>query len=106
MKSVNRLKISENDRNAVLTASEMLTTLFPAKARGDDDEESDIDFLLLAFRPISWEERKAINDALFDLEMSYNVVISTLITTEQEWYEGAFSVMPIFNEVETDGIVI
>jgi len=114
VRSVNQLKISENDRKAVLAASKMLTALFPAKeiilfgskARGDDDDESDIDFLLLTSRPISWEERKAVNDALFEFEMSYNVVISTLIATEQEWYEGTFSVMPIFSEVETDGIVI
>ncbi len=44
--------------------------LFGSKARGVD-----IDLLLLTSRPIDWREREAIIDALFDIEMVYDVQI-------------------------------
>jgi len=105
-------KLAEKDQKAIQLASEILREKFPvqkvilfgSKARGDDDEESDIDLLLLTNRMISWEERKAVIDALFDIELACDVVISPLISTCSEWNEGMFSVMPIHNEISREGI--
>ena len=99
--------------NAIRIASEMLkknflveqVVLFGSKARGNDDEESDIDLLLLRERPVSWAERKAINDALYDIQLSCDVIISTMISTNKDWNEGAFSVMPTYDEVRKNGIL-
>ncbi|MEZ4526473.1 MAG: nucleotidyltransferase domain-containing protein [Desulfobacterales bacterium] len=104
--------LSEKDKKAIQLASEILRKKFPvenvilfgSKARGDDDEESDIDLLLLTDRPISWEERKSVIDTLFDIELTYDVVISPLISTYYDWNEGMFSVMPIHNEIAREGI--
>lgn len=104
--------LSEKDEKAVQLASEILREKFPvqkvilfgSKARGDDDEESDIDLLLLTNRMITWEERKAVIDSLFDIELACDVVISPLISTSSEWNEGMFSVMPIHNEISREGI--
>ncbi len=106
--------IRQNEQKAIQLASEMLREKFPvqkvilfgSKARGDDDEESDIDLLLLTQRPISWEERKALIDTLFDIELAYDVVISPLISTSADWHEGTFSVMPIHDEIAREGILI
>ncbi len=112
-KTLASLRISKNEREAVKAASHILRVRFPitqiilfgSKARGDDDEESDIDLLLLTDRKIVWKERKAIIDALFEIELSYDVVLSPLMVPDQEWNEGAFSVMPIHEEIANDGIV-
>ncbi len=114
MRTIINQHIKGNEQKAIQLASETLREKFPvqkvilfgSKARGDDDEESDIDLLLLTDRPVSWEERKAISDSLYDIEMSHNVILSSLISTETEWNEGTFSVMPIHDEVEEQGIVI
>ncbi len=106
--------IKQNEQKAIQLASGMLREKFPvqkvilfgSKARGDDDKESDIDLLLLTKRPISWEERKALIDALFDIELAYDVVISPLISTTADWHEGIFSVMPIHDEVIREGILM
>ena len=87
MKTIANIGIDDNERNAVNAASKLLKEQFPvknivlfgSKARGDDDEESDIDLLVLLERKITWQERKAIIDTLFDIELSYDVVLSPLL---------------------------
>ena len=78
--------------------------LFGSKSRGTDDPESDMDLLVLCSRALSWRERDALTDALFDVELEYDVVISTLVTTTADWDEGVFSVLPIHEEIARDGI--
>ena len=112
MNTIDDIGINETEKRAVLKASSMLKQAFPveevilfgSKARGDDDEESDMDLLLLTSRPISWNERKAINDALYEIQVEYDTIISTLITTVAEWTEGTFSVLPIHGEILAQGV--
>jgi len=112
MNTLDNISIKDNEKNAVLEASAMLREAFPvkevvlfgSKARGDDDEESDIDLLVLTTQPVSWNERKAINNALYEIQMKYDIIISTLITTVTEWNEGTFSVLPIHGEISDQGV--
>lgn len=112
MDTLDDISIKDSEKNAVLDASAMLREAFPvkevilfgSKARGDDDEESDIDLLLLTSRPVSWHERKAINDALYEIQVKYNTIISPLITTVADWNEGTFAVLPIHGEISDQGV--
>jgi predicted nucleotidyltransferase len=112
MKTIDDLPIKHHERLAVIEAARLLkerfsareVILFGSKARGDDDEESDIDLLILTSKRVSWDERKAINDALFDIELAHDVVISTLIATDAEWNEGTFPVLPIHHEISEHGV--
>ncbi len=112
MNTLDNISIKDNEKKAVLEASAMLREAFPvkevvlfgSKARGDDDEESDIDLLVLTSQPVSWNERKAIINALYEIQMKYDIIISTLITTVTEWNEGTFSVLPIHGEISDQGV--
>ncbi|WP_207692343.1 nucleotidyltransferase domain-containing protein [Desulfonema limicola] len=112
--NIKHLTIPNKENKAILTASKMLTTLFPisdvilfgSKARGDHDDESDIDLLLLTTEKVNKKLRNAILDALFDIELQYNVTISPLIINSNEWNQGPVSIMPIHKEVEIDGIAV
>lgn len=113
MNTLDNISIKDNEKKAVLEASAMLREAFPvkevvlfgSKARGDDDDESDIDLLVLTSQPVSWNERKAINNALYEIQMKYDIIISTLITTVTEWNEGTFSVLPIHGEISDQGVI-
>lgn len=78
--------------------------LFGSKATGRDDAESDIDLLVLTSRPLHWRERDAVTDALFDIEMEFDVVISTLVVSEQDWLYGPYQVLAIRAEVDRHGV--
>jgi uncharacterized protein len=112
MKLLNEISLKENDRQAILAAGAILRRQFPvarvvlfgSKARGDDDAESDIDLLVLTNRSLGWQERDQLIDSLFDLQLKWNVVVSLLIASLDEWNGGPYQIMPIRQEIEREGI--
>lgn len=112
MKTLDHVKLKVNDRQAIEAAIRLLKQKYPvdgvilygSKARGTDDPESDIDLLVLTSRELAWRERSAITDALYDIQLQYGVVISTLVVSAREWSDGRYSVLPIHDEVEQYGI--
>lgn len=112
MKTLDHVKLKANDRQAIEAAIRLLKQKYPidgivlygSKAKGTDDPESDIDLLVLTTRELTWRERNTITDALYDIQLQYGVVISTLVVSAREWSEGCYSVLPIHDEVEQYGV--
>jgi predicted nucleotidyltransferase len=112
MKTLAQLSLKANDRKAIEAAKDLLVqkcpveliVLYGSKATGTDDAESDIDLLVLTTRELTWRERNAITDALYDIQLAQNVVISTLVVSKREWSEGRYSVLPIHDEIERYGV--
>ena len=104
----------KNESEAIEAAIRMLKSkfslskviLFGSKARGDHDEYSDIDLLVVASRLLHWKEEKAIIGALFDIGMEYNVIFSPLFTFSDEWENGMFTEFPVYQEILQDGAVV
>ncbi len=111
MKDLEEIALGERDRLAVEAAADMLRQRFPvekvilygSKARGDADEDSDIDLLIVTSRAIHWSERKAMIDALYAIEMAYDAIISILVITMSDWSEGIFTAFPLYSEIIRDG---
>jgi len=112
MKKIAEIQLHARDRAAIDDAADLLRRRFPvagiilfgSKARGDDDSESDIDLLVLTSRALSRRERHAMTDALFPLQLQYDVVLSVLILPVQEWEQGIVSVLPIHDEILEQGV--
>ncbi|MHB8763553.1 MAG: nucleotidyltransferase domain-containing protein [Deferrisomatales bacterium] len=112
MKTLSDISLHPKDRQAIAAAVSLLkaqfpvqsVTLFGSKATGQDDAESDIDLLVLTTRTLSWRERDAVTDALFDVELAHDVVISTLVLPTEEWEGGPYQVLPIRAEIERQGV--
>jgi predicted nucleotidyltransferase len=112
MKTIDDLALSDKEKNAIREATRRLKEKFPvkevilfgSKARGDSDEESGIDLLLVTSRSIHWKERQAIIHALFDLGMKHDVIFSILDTTESDFNKGIFTAFPIYQEIIREGV--
>jgi hypothetical protein len=69
MKSLQKVSLLKQERAAVETLQQAVpierVILFGSKARGDADDCSDFDLLLLTARPLHWTEEKAIVETLF-----------------------------------------
>jgi predicted nucleotidyltransferase len=112
MRTIADIPLSTTDREAIHAAAGLLRARFPvtrillfgSKATGRDDLESDIDLLVLTSRRLSWRERDAVTDALFDVEMEHRVVLSTLVLSEDDWDRGPYQVLPIHDEVDRHGV--
>ena len=79
--------------------------LYGSYARGDYDDESDIDLMVIA--DISPDERSDIRKKLFDftydLNLQYNVLLSVYIQDKDtyETYKGSY---PFFKKIEKEGV--
>ena len=114
MKSIKTASLMKNEREAIEAAIRMLKSefsvskviLFGSKARGDHEEHSDIDLLVVASKLLHWKEEKAIVEALFDIGMEYDVIFSPLFTSVDEWENGIFTEFPVYQEISRDGAVV
>lgn len=112
MNSIHDIRLPSNEVQAIEEAVLQLKQKFPvveirlfgSKARGDSGPESDIDLLVLTSRRLSWRERDAMTDALYDIQIQRNVVLSLLVVPLQEWTSGRPSVLPIHDIIEEEGI--
>jgi predicted nucleotidyltransferase len=114
MKTLDDLALRRNEKEAIREATRILKERFPvkevilfgSKVRGDDDEESDIDLMLITTRPIEWRERKEVIHDLFAIELANDVVISILDVTVSDWETGIFTVFPIREEIVREGVTV
>ncbi len=114
MKSWEYAPLKKRERQAIEVATEELrkqyslekVILFGSKARGDSDESSDIDLLLITTNPLHWREEKAIVDILFDLGMEYDVVFTPLFAALEEWNRGIFTEFPVYKNIVEEGAVV
>ena len=114
MKSLDTAPITERERAAIREAARILKDQFPveevilfgSKARGDFDEESDIDLLVLTSRRVDWREHDSMIDCLFELQLENDVVISLFIQTAEEWLHGIKGALPIKRAVDREGISV
>ena len=110
MPTISDLPLKTNDRRAIEATVKLLLSKFPVEQitlyGSKVSEESDIDLLLLTQPPLSWQERDAITDALFDLELTDDVVISTLIVASEQWMTRHYRLLPIHHEINQQGVAV
>lgn len=78
--------------------------LYGSVARGEADEESDIDLLILTVEPLSRPARHDITDVVFDVNLRYGTNFSTLVLDQHTWETGAIAVLPLKEAILQDGI--
>ncbi len=114
MKTWENNTLLKRERKAIEAAVRVLKEQFPieriilfgSKARGDCDEHSDIDLLLISSRSLHWKEEKAIVGSLFDIGMEFDVIFSPLFASSDDWNGGIFMEFPIYQEVIRYGAIV
>lgn len=79
--------------------------LYGSRARGDARDESDWDILILVDGPADLEIERAFRDRLFDVELAYEVAISTTVHSKSEWTSQGY-VSPLFQRIREEGVSI
>lgn len=95
--SVQLRKLLENDLSKVI--------LYGSYARGDFQENSDVDVMVLV--KISPEEIEKIEESIFDLafdiELEHGIHISPIIKNEEQ-FEYWVDVLPFYRNVRNEGV--
>lgn len=81
--------------------------LYGSYARGDYDETSDIDIMVLVSLPDEEIRRNEnrIYDEAFELELKYGKVLSPVIRN-QDFFEYWSDTLPFYRNVRTEGVEI
>jgi predicted nucleotidyltransferase len=74
-------------------------TLFGSRARGEGDEHSDLDVLVLV-RGMSAVDRRRVIDVVHDVELACGLAIGPLVRDPRWTASGA----PLVDEIERDGV--
>ncbi len=93
MKSIKNLKLKDNEIKAINALKKTILDLYPdaeiilfgSRARGDYDEDSDVDILILLNTEVNSKlEEKIIGD-IYDIELKYDLIFGILIKNINEW---------------------
>ena len=111
MKTLESAKLGQKEQCSILKASQALKSdlpvtrviLFGSRARGTGGPDSDIDLLVLTSCPVSSKLRAAISDRLADVNLRNDVLLTSVVVSEQDWSSGLIHYMLIHSEVERDG---
>ncbi|MCX6843353.1 MAG: nucleotidyltransferase domain-containing protein [candidate division WOR-3 bacterium] len=79
--------------------------LFGSKARGDSDQESDID-VLVVLEDYDWEVEKAVCDLCFAINLEFHVLLSPVLYRRSEFDSDLTHITPFYQAVTREGIVV
>ncbi|HQU37535.1 MAG TPA: nucleotidyltransferase domain-containing protein [Anaerolineales bacterium] len=76
--------------------------LFGSYARGDYNQNSDLDVMIVLDTYTSyWNELVYSAELASDLSLEYNVTISRMIMTEEQWKQGD---LPVLRNIRAEGV--
>jgi len=106
--------LSDKDRDLLCKVNDIIRSFFPdadvllygSIARGTADPESDYDLLVLTEEPLSKEEERTIDDAVFEVETTAGVIICAIFCPKEQWDTPLYRAMPFHWEVDRDAVVL
>jgi predicted nucleotidyltransferase len=106
------IQINENEREAIETLYSSIKDqlnvkkliLFGSRARGDSDEYSDIDLLVLTESPKTFSDRNKLADYSAGINVDYGVTISCFYYNSNDWDSGEMINPLLKQNVEREGI--
>ena len=78
--------------------------LFGSVVRGEADEESDEDLLIVLREHPDHLMRNRISRLLLDINLEYGTNLSGLVVEQLAWDAGLLTVLPIHAEIQEEGI--
>jgi len=114
MKTLIELNLKDNEKKALLELKERILKKFPdaeiilygSKARGDYDEESDIDVLVLFDREVNTTLEDEIFHISYETGLQYDVVFGIIVENKDFWKSSLAQAMPLHWNIDKEGLTI
>jgi len=79
--------------------------LFGSRSRGIADPDADYDLLVLV-DDVTTRIEDRIADALYEVELGHDVIISPLVMDRRSWDDPVTRAMPLHASIDRDGIAL
>jgi predicted nucleotidyltransferase len=114
MKRLKDIRLSPKEADALAKLKRRLVREFQVEGmfvygsavRGESDEESDMDLLVITREHLSRQERHRITDAVFEENLREGTNFSALVVDSASWERGAASVFPLRDEILAEGVKV
>ena len=80
--------------------------LYGSIARGDYNDDSDVDVLILLDRKVDTKIEEEIVGIALDVELEYEIVFGLIIHSFEFWDSGLARVMPLHENIDKEGILV
>ena len=80
--------------------------LYGSRARGDAKTDSDYDLLILVEGDVSLEKEDIICHELYPIEMETMQTLSAFVFSRREWNTPLYHSIPLYKNVEREGIIL
>jgi predicted nucleotidyltransferase len=80
--------------------------LYGSRARGDADEYSDYDILVLTNGPADIPVHEKMVERIFPLELDSGAVLTLIIYNRGQWDTPLYRAMPFHENVDRDGVLL
>jgi len=112
--TLKKINLRENEKNALQELKEKILVKFPdaeiilygSRARGDSEEESDIDLLILVESLINTKLEEEIFHLSYQIELKYEVVFGEIVENKDFWNTPLANAMPLHRNIDREGVHI
>ena len=112
MRSLEQLNLKANEKKALHELKKNLLKKFPdaeiiiygSKTRGDYEQFSDIDLLILVDSQVNRELKEKITEITYSVELKYDVVFGTIVEKRSFWNSPLANAMPLHWNIDREGV--
>ena len=80
--------------------------LYGSRARGDTNEYSDYDILIIVDGSVDMALEERILDKIYPLELETCQVLTFIVYSRRDWNSPLYQVMPLHKNVDRDGVIL
>ena len=80
--------------------------LYGSRARGDAQDDSDYDLLVLVDRPADVRLREQLVSSIYPLELESGAVLTLITRSRDHWNSALYRAMPFHENVDRDGVCL
>ena len=80
--------------------------LYGSRARGDADEYSDYDIMVIVNGPADMVLEGKIRDNIYPLELETEAMLTLIVYSKQQWDSPLYRAMPLHKNVDRDGVLL
>jgi predicted nucleotidyltransferase len=80
--------------------------LYGSRARGDAQEDSDYDILVIVDGPVNMALEERILSKVYPLELDTGAMLTLIVYNRQQWDSALYRAMPFHKNVDREGVVV